>query len=190
LINLIRKAKTSVDIQSPYLITTEESRKLFSDAVKRGVKIRILTNSMASTDNMEAFSGYQRDREALLKTGVKIYEFKPDAAERYQVMTGALQEKINYTPIFGLHSKSMIVDNSITVIGTFNLDPRSANLNTECVTIMRSEKIAAGVLKGMEIEFQPHNSWETTTEFNPDAEASRAKRVKTLTRRVVPKGIL
>ncbi|HEY3429373.1 MAG TPA: phospholipase D-like domain-containing protein, partial [Cyclobacteriaceae bacterium] len=151
---------------------------------------RILTNSMASTDNMEAFSGYQRDREALLKTGVRIYEFRPDAKERFDVMTGALQEKINYTPIFGLHAKSMVVDGATTVIGTFNLDPRSANLNTECVIIIRSEKISANVLKGFEIEFQQENSWETTLDFNPDSEAGKMKRVKTWTRKVVPKEIL
>lgn len=190
LINLIRRAKTSIDIQSPYLITTDEGRKLFSEAVKHGVRIRILTNSMASTDNMEAFSGYQRDREALLKTGVKIYEFRPDAAERFQVMTGALQEKINFTPIFGLHAKSMVVDGVITVIGTFNMDPRSANLNTECVAIIRSAKIAASVLSGMETEFKPENAWETTLEFNPDSEAANMKRVKTWTRKLVPKDIL
>lgn len=190
LINLIRKATTSIDIQSPYLITSDQSRTLFSEAVKRGVKVRILTNSMASTDNMEAFSGYQRDRKKLLETGVKIYEFRPDAAERFQVMTGALQEKLNFTPIFGLHAKSMVVDGKTTVIGTFNLDPRSANLNTECVVIMRSAKIAAGVLNLMEIEFKPENSWETTLSFNPDSEASKSKRVKTWTRKVVPKEIL
>jgi putative cardiolipin synthase len=190
LINLVKRATKSIDIQSPYLITTELSRAAFRGAVDRGVKIRILTNSMASTDNMEAFSGYQRDRKALLKTGVKIYEFRPDAAERFKVMTGALQEKLNFTPIFGLHAKSMIVDGEIAVIGTFNLDPRSANLNTECVTVIHSKKIASKVLKGMENEFLPENSWETTNDFNPDAEASTQKRVKVFSRRMVPKNIL
>jgi putative cardiolipin synthase len=190
LINLVRNATKSIVIQSPYLITSELSRNLFKEAVDRGVSIRILTNSMASTDNMEAFSGYQRDREALLKTGVKIYEFRPDAAERFQVMTGALQEKLKFTPVFGLHAKSMVVDEKIAVIGTFNLDPRSANLNTECVSVIHSEKIAASVLKGMELEFLPENSWATTLDFNPDGEASTNKRVKVLTRKVVPKDIL
>jgi cardiolipin synthase C len=190
LMNLIRQAKTSIDIQSPYLITTDEGKKLLSDAVERGVKIRILTNSMASTDNMEAFSGYQRDRKKLLETGVQIYEFKPDAAERFQVMTGALQEKINFTPIFGLHAKSMVVDGKTTVIGTFNLDPRSANLNTECVVIIRSHKIATNVLTGMEVEFNAENSWHTTLDFNPDQEAGKSKRFKSFTRKVVPKDIL
>lgn len=190
LINLITNAKSSIDIQSPYLVTSDIGKKLFSDAVQRGVKVRILTNSMASTDNMEAFSGYQRDRKKLLQTGVRIFEFRPDARERFQVMTGALQEKLNYTPIFGLHAKSMVIDGNITVIGTFNLDPRSANLNTECVTVIRSEKIAQQVLRGMEVEFSPGNSWETTQTFNPDSVASRNKRLKTWSVKIIPKGIL
>ena len=153
LIDLVKNAKSSIDIQSPYLITSELSQNLFREAVNRGVKIRILTNSLASTDNVEAFSSYQSDRETLLKTGIKIYEFRPDAAERIKIMTGALQKTLNYTPVFGLHAKSMVVDGKITVIGTFNLDPRSANLNTECIVIIPSEKIASGVLMGMEKEF-------------------------------------
>lgn len=190
LISLIKKAKTSIDIQSPYLVTSDLGRKLFKEAVDRGVKVRILTNSMASTDNMEAFSGYQRDRKKLLQTGVRIFEFRPDAKERFEVMTGALQETLNYTPIFGLHAKSMVIDGHVAVIGTFNLDPRSANLNTECVTVIRSEKIAQGVLRGMEAEFSPDNSWETTLTFNPDSAAARSKRMKTWSAKMIPKDIL
>ncbi len=190
LIALVQHAKVSIDIQSPYLITTELGRNLFKDAVQRGVKVRILTNSLASTDNLEAFSGYQRDRAKLLSTGVEIYEFKPDAAERYQVMTGALQEKINFTPIFGLHAKSMVIDGIITVVGTFNLDPRSANLNTECVTIIYDKQISTQVLRGMEVEFKSENAWHTTTTFNPDKVAGAKKQVKTWTRTVVPRAIL
>lgn len=190
LIALIQHAKHSVEIQSPYLITTDLGKKVFSDAVKRGVKIRVLTNSLASTDNLEAFSGYQRDREALLKTGIRIFEFKPDAKERYRIMTGDLQKELAYQPIFGLHAKSMVIDGHITVIGTFNLDPRSAHLNTECITVIRSQQIADGVLKGMEIEFNADNSWETTFDFNPDKEAGLKKRVKAFTKKVVPKEIL
>ena len=190
LINLVKNAKSSIDIQTPYLITTELSQNLFKEAVERGVKIRILTNSLASTDNVEAFSSYQTDRKKLLETGVRIYEFRPDAAERKKIMTGELQLKLDHKPIFGLHAKSMIIDNKITVIGTFNLDPRSANLNTECVVIVRSDKISRGVLKGMEEEFKPENSWETTLEYNPDSEVNNFKRLKTWTRKIIPKEIL
>lgn len=190
LMNLIKQAKHSVEIQSPYLITTETGEQLFREAIKRGVKIRILTNSLASTDNLEAFAGYQKCRSNLLKAGVEIFEFKPDAADRYRVMTGALQKKLNYTPVFGLHAKSMVIDGETTVIGTFNLDPRSANLNTECVAIIHSKQIASGVLKGMEIEFKMENAWHTTLDFNPDSEAGKKKQLKAWTRKLVPKEIL
>lgn len=190
LLDLVKHARTSIAIQSPYLITTELGRAAFRDAVKRGVEVRILTNSLASTDNLEAFSGYQRDRAALLGTGVRVFEFRPDAAERATMMTGALAATLDHAPIFGLHAKSMVIDGHITVIGTFNLDPRSANLNTECVTVIRSDRIAAGVLEGMEVEFRPENAWETTLDANPDAHAGLGKRLKAWTRRVVPRSIL
>ena len=190
LITLIKNAKTSIDIQTPYLITTELSRNLFKEATDRGVKIRILTNSLASTDNVEAFSSYQTDRKKLLETGVRIFEFRPDAAERKKIMTGELQAELNHTPIFGLHAKSMIIDNETTVIGTFNLDPRSANLNTECIVVLQSKKVSESVLKGFEEEFKPENSWETTLNFNPDSEVNNYKRIKTWTRKIIPKEIL
>ncbi|MCL7763104.1 phospholipase D family protein [Polaribacter sp. Z014] len=190
LIDLIKNAKSSIEIQTPYLITTALAQNLFKEAVQRGVKIRILTNSLSSTDNVEAFSSYQTDRKKLLETGIRIFEFKPDAAERTKIMTGELQEKLDHKPIFGLHAKSMVIDQKTTVIGTFNLDPRSANLNTECIVIVNSDKISKGVLKGMEIEFRPENSWETTFDFNPDSEVSKYKRLNTWTRKILPKEIL
>jgi len=105
-------------------------------------------------------------------------------------MTGELQLDLEYQPIFGLHAKSMVIDGKTTVIGTFNLDPRSANLNTECIVIVNSEQIARGVLDGMEEEFKPENAWETTVDFNPDSEVDKYKRLKTWTRKILPKGIL
>lgn len=190
LTELVKQAKHSIDIQSPYLITTAEGEALFRDAVKRGVKIRIMTNSLASTDNLEAFAGYQKCRKKLLQAGIEIYEFRPDAADRYKIMTGALQKKLNYAPVFGLHAKSMVVDGYTTVIGTFNLDPRSANLNTECIAVIRSKAIAEGVLKGMEEEFKPENSWHTTLESNPDIYAGPEKLTNTWKRKIIPKDIL
>jgi cardiolipin synthase C len=190
LINLIKQAKDSIIIQSPYLITTQLGKKLFLETVKRGVKIKILTNSLASTDNLQAFNGYQRDRIPLLLTGVRIFEFKPDAAVRLKILTGALQKKLNHTPIFGLHAKSMVIDGKITVIGTFNLDPRSANLNTECITIIHSEKISSEVQAEMLEELKPENAWETTFKFNPDSKSTLKKNMKSAAMKIVPKGIL
>ncbi|MEO7988028.1 MAG: phospholipase D family protein [Chryseolinea sp.] len=190
LIDLIKGAKESISIQSPYLITTELSQQLFQDAIKRGVTVKILTNSLSSTDNLEAFSGYQRERETLLRIGINIFEFKPDAAIRFKIMTGALQKKINYTPTFGLHAKSVVIDKKIAVIGTFNLDPRSANLNTECIAVIHDLKIASDLFDAMEEDMKPENAWKTTTTYNPDSEAGWSKRTKVWFRGVVPKSIL
>ncbi|MFN8342799.1 MAG: phospholipase D family protein [Cyclobacteriaceae bacterium] len=190
LVELIRGAKQSIYIQSPYLIGTATTQQLFADAVIRGVKIHVLTNSLASTDNLEAFSGYQRERDALLATGASIYEYRPDAAVRRKLMTGSLQKRINFAPVFGLHAKTMVIDDAVAVIGTFNLDPRSANLNTECLAIVHDERIAREVRTAIEEDMKPENAWQTTTAFNPDGEAGWWKRVKTWTRRLVPESIL
>jgi len=190
LISLIKGARKSISIQSPYLVTTEVSQQLFSDAVKRGVEVKILTNSLSSTDNLEAFNGYQRERKALLNTGINIYEFKPDAAIRYKIMTGALQKEMDFTPIFGLHAKSMVIDQEIAVIGTFNLDPRSANLNTECIAVVYDSRIAGALYLAMEEDMKPENAWHTSLINNPDKEAGWMKRTRTWFRGVVPKSIL
>ncbi len=190
LIRLVKTATETIYIQSPYLITTDLSQQLFKEVVERGVTVKILTNSLASTDNLEAFSGYKRDREKLLQTGVEIYEFKPDAAIRYEVMTGALQKEVDFSPIFGLHAKSMVIDGTIAVIGTFNLDPRSANLNTECLTIIHDRTIAENLFRTMEKDMQPENAWKTTADFNPDDAAGWVKEFKVWFRGVVPKSVL
>jgi len=190
LIELVKNARSTIEIQTHYFITTQLSQTLFREAVKRGVKVRIITNSLASTDNIEAFSSYQSSRSDLLETGVRIFKFRPDAAVRKDVMSGELQEKLAYTPRFGLHAKSMVIDHKITVIGTFNLDPKSANLNTECIVIFRADKVAAGILQGMKEEFKPENSWETTVNYSPDSEVGNYKRLKIWTRKIIPKAIL
>ena len=106
------------------------------------------------------------------------------------LLTGELHDSSVNHSLFGLHAKTMIIDNEVTVIGTFNLDPRSANLNTECIVVIRSAELARGVLTGIEKEFQSENSWRITRDFNPDNTVSRSKRVKTWTRKLIPKEIL
>ncbi len=190
LISLVKKAKKSVTIQTPYLVTTDLSKNIFKTLVDNGVEVKILTNSLASNDNLEAFSGYQRDREALLKTGVKIFEFKPDAQIRQKIMSDVMEGQLQEMPIFGLHAKSMVIDDDITVIGTFNLDPRSANLNTESITIIPSQEISHSVKQGMIEEMLPENAWQVTLKWNPDGEASKWKQLGVKLRRIVPKNIL
>jgi len=190
LIGLINGARKSIYIQSPYFVTTDLSQGLFRKAIERGVEVKVLTNSLASTDNLTAFSGYSRERGTLLDIGVDIYEFRPDAAIRFERMTGALQKTLHFKPIFGLHAKSMVVDESISVVGTFNLDPRSANLNTECICVIHSATVSERLARIMAKELEPENAWHVTKNFNPDDEAGTGKRIRSWCRGVVPKSIL
>ncbi len=105
-------------------------------------------------------------------------------------MKSELQKRLDFVPVFGLHAKSMVIDGKIAVIGTFNLDPRSAHLNTECLSIIHSIPIASKMEQIMIEEQKSQNAWTTTADFNPDSEASIGKRFKAFTRRIVPKSIL
>ena len=188
LVDLVRGADKSVTIQTPYLVTTELGLGLFAEAEARGVEVRILTNSLAVTDNLAAFAGYRAGRESLLRVGVDLYELKPRARLRADVMRGPSRIKRRST--LALHAKSMVVDGQIAVVGSFNLDPRSANLNTESVAILHSAPVALQLQERMEIEMAPENAWHTTLEFNPDREASLGSRIKVRLARVVPRLLL
>ena len=176
LVALVQNAKRSVKIQTPYLVTSELGLGLFRDAVARGVKVEILTNSLTSTDNLMAFGGYIRNRQALLDIGVDIYEFRPDAEIRRETMTSQVVRETGEYPTFGLHAKTMVVDDEILIVTTFNLDPRSANLNTECFVKVQSAEMASKVVRYFDLEIQPTNAWKVTAETNGDQ--PRGKRIK------------
>lgn len=190
LISLVQSAKHSVKIQTPYLVTSELGLGLFRDAVKRGVKVEILTNSLPSTDNLMAFSGYVRNREALVEAGVQIFEFRPDAAIRKETMTSQVVVETGLYPTFGLHAKTMIVDHETLIVTTFNLDPRSANLNTECFVEVVDAETARKVVGYFDTEIAPENAWRVDAESNGDDHAPFGKRMKLFFYHIIPKSVL
>ncbi len=151
--------------------------ELFDSLTKRGVRIRISTNSLASTDNIAAFSGYHRQRARLLNAGVELYEFKPHPGIQKELIERYPRLSKN-NPVFALHAKSMVIDDETIFIGTFNLDPRSANLNTEVGVLIDSEELARQLTKNIERDLRPENSWRTTDDYCPDFEVDRAKRIE------------
>ena len=172
LAKLVAGAQESIVIQSPYLVMSGRAKALFRDAVARGVKVRILTNSLASTDNMQAFSGYRNQRRQLLKMGLDIREYKPDPANRSALMSRANPPET--PPLFALHAKSMVVDGMTAYIGTFNFDPRSENLNTEVGVIVHHAGLAQRLRAIMETDMHPDNSWNAAEE--PDQYVPLTKR--------------
>ncbi|HEY9098296.1 MAG TPA: phospholipase D family protein [Thiobacillus sp.] len=157
LARLVSDARESIVIQSPYLVMSGKALALFKAAVARGVKVRIITNSLASTDNIQAFSGYRNQRKKLLKMGLQIHEYKPDPANRQTLMSRVNPPET--PPLFALHAKSMVVDGKIAYIGTFNFDPRSENLNTEVGVVLHHPALARQVQTLIETDMRPENSW-------------------------------
>ena len=159
LAQLLNSAKDNVVIQSPYLILSSDAWDLFKAALERGVSIKICTNSLAASDNLPAFSGYSSQIDELLDAGIELYEYRHDAKRRYDLVKQYSQYKEGKLPIFSLHAKTMVVDDSIVFIGTFNLDPRSENLNTEVGIIAKHNELARAVKREIEIDMLEGNSW-------------------------------
>jgi cardiolipin synthase C len=176
LARLVRSARKEILIQSPYLVLSDEALALFREMTARGVGVRVSTNSLASTDNLPAFSGYRNQRARLLAMGMRIHEYKPDPEVRKNLLA-ASPTPAHKAPVFALHAKTMVIDGRTVFIGTFNFDPRSENLNTEVGVVMHDETLAQAVGKAIEADMAPANSWDASTD-DPDRFASFAKRSK------------
>jgi cardiolipin synthase C len=176
LARLFASAQEEVLIQSPYLVLSDPALALFRRTRDRGVRIRICTNSLASTDNLQAFSGYRSQRKRLLAMGIELHEFRPHAQVEREVMQryAAMSAR---PPVFALHAKTLVVDRASVFIGTYNLDPRSENLNTEVGVIIHDTVQAQRVATAIETDMQPENSWNPATE-EPEAEVGWIKRMQ------------
>ena len=171
-------------IQSPYLVLSDGAMALFRRITARGVKVRINTNSLASTDNLPAFSGYRNQRDRLLEMGLQIYEYRPAPEVQRKLMqdSPAAPRK---APVFSLHAKTLVVDAKTVYIGTFNFDPRSENLNTEVGAIIHDEALARAVEASIETDMAPGNSWDAAKD-DPDQYVSLAKRSKVRLYQLMP----
>ncbi len=132
MLELVSKAKKSITIESPYLIPTPNFSKAVDAILKRGVKIKILTNSLSSIDGFAVFAGYAKHRKALMSLGTA--ENRIQIFEYYGEKLGSKHGKT-------IHSKSMSIDDEIAIIGSYNLDKLSEYHNSEvAVMAWSSEK--------------------------------------------------
>lgn len=185
LIAALEKAEESILIQTPYLVMPKGGIEFFAALIERGVKVTISTNSLASTDNIQAFSGYASQRKDLLEAGIEIYEYKDRPAIR-ETLVERYPAIAETDPIFAIHAKSLVIDGRIVYIGTFNLDPRSTNLNTEVGVLVDNEELGRQLTESIERDIHPDNSWLTTLLFDPDSEVPRTKRAKVWFYRMLP----
>jgi putative cardiolipin synthase len=185
LARLIAGAQRRVAIQSPYLVFSDPALALFSRLRERGVEVRINTNSLAATDNLPAFSGYRNQRAQMLALGLRIFEYRPDAQVQRRQMEQRIPALQGLAPVFSLHAKTLVIDSEVVVIGTFNLDPRSENLNTEVGAVIRDASVARAVEALIEADMAAGSSWDAARD-DPDRFSDRLKRAQVRVLQALP----
>ncbi len=151
---VLGKPKHSLDLVSPYFVPTKTGTDYFIRLQQQGVKVRILTNSLAATDVVAVHSGYARYRQRLVEAGVELYELKP---------TSTSSDDKKFVGLMGssgssLHAKTFGTDQNHIFIGSFNFDPRSINLNTELGIVVENPQYSRDMDQVFS-ELLPQRSW-------------------------------
>ncbi|MEQ5839290.1 phospholipase D family protein [Paraburkholderia acidicola] len=166
LIELTHDAQKEFLVISPYFVPHDAGVKGLGVLTQRGVRVAVLTNSMAATDAIAVQAGYSPYRVPLLKEGVELYEFRPIQNQPRPGIAGSQSRA-------SLHAKTYVIDRKILVIGSMNLDPRSAHLNTELALVIHSEALAGEVATLFDRATQPEISYRVT--LATPAERARLK---------------
>lgn len=143
-----------LDLVSPYFVPGRMGTEMFGGWAKRGVKVRVLTNALEATDVALVHAGYAKRREPLLEDGVVLYELRARGAERPAGSAGPFGSSGS-----SLHAKTFAVDRARMFVGSFNFDPRSAELNTEMGLVIDSPALAARVAQVFDDDV-PRNAYE------------------------------
>ncbi|MET4693124.1 phospholipase D family protein [Endozoicomonas lisbonensis] len=137
-----QKAQKEVIMVSAYFVPGEEGMAFIRSMVERGVRVTIVTNSLASTDVGIVHAGYRQYRPELLDLGVQLIEMKPRTNEKKHLIKGSSSRA-------SLHAKTYIIDGDIMFVGSLNLDPRSIRLNTENGVIYHSPELVTYIKEEM-----------------------------------------
>ncbi|MEP7008818.1 MAG: phosphatidylserine/phosphatidylglycerophosphate/cardiolipin synthase family protein [Acidobacteriota bacterium] len=146
----LESARVSIAIESPYLIPTRAFRRGLARALERGVKVRILTNSLSTTDNLWAQAGYVGSERRLVQSGIELWEYHGEES---------------------LHSKVAVIDGRWLVVGSFNIDPRSEYLNSEIAVEVDSPELAAAEQEVMATHLA--SSWRIDERGLPEGATER-----------------
>jgi putative cardiolipin synthase len=143
-------------IESPYFVLPDRVIERVGQLTARGIKVRAMTNSTASSDVIAAQAGYADTREKLLKAGVELYELRPDTdmQRHWSVLSGKSRA--------AMHNKFIVFDRKSVFIGSFNLDQRSSTLNTEIGVMIDSPEISGQAAKIMDDGVLPGSAYHVT----------------------------
>ena len=147
-------------IVSPYFVPGKRGAASLVGQVERGLRVVVLTNSLAATDVAAVHTGYARYRRDLLRGGVELYEMKRKVGSE----TGRSQLSVTGSSGASLHTKAMIIDSRWVFVGSMNIDPRSANLNTEMGILVESTELAEQLRAQFERTTGPEISYRVVLE--------------------------
>lgn len=154
LIESLDRARSEIVLVSAYLVPTPELADALRRAEARGVRVRILTNSLRSNNHTAAHSAYRGFVRTLLGHGVDLHEMRALAKDRDLYMVPPIDAKH-----LGLHAKAILIDDDLSFVGSANLDPRSLNLNTEMGLMVRSAELSRRLRVALGVDFDRRNAW-------------------------------
>jgi cardiolipin synthase C len=163
---IAKQAKKSVVIQSPYVIPTEQMLRYADPIYSQPKKTTILTNSLASTANVIAFSGYTNHRDNLVNHGINVLEYQGSDS---------------------LHAKTWVFDNRLTAIGAFNVDSRSTFLSTESMVVIDSVEFTEQLNK--ELDYYYRKSLRASTDGNYEGDTLVKEGKVAMWKRATVKGL-
>jgi len=140
------KPLRELDLVSPYFVPTKDGAAALTALAESGVRVRVLTNSLAATDVSPVHAGYAKYREELLRAGVRLFELKPNVEDVKTKDKGRGAGNSDAS----LHAKTFGVDRSRIFVGSFNFDPRSARLNTEMGIVVESQTLASRLSEALD----------------------------------------
>lgn len=146
----IDRAQKTIDLQNAYILFTRPVKRSLRNALDRGVQVRIVSNSLQSFDIPTFYGSYLNLRPRLLRWGIEIHEFR-----KAQTM----------------HSKVAIMDSATTIVGSFNLDPRSAKRNSETIVIAYDTAAAHSLTNYFQTSLD--SSWTILPNGMPEGETKR-----------------
>lgn len=138
---LMRSARKELIVVSPYYVPGDRGIALMRELRTRGVRVRVLTNSLAATDAPVVHIGYARYRKDLVREGVELHELQPRLGVKRSRLGAFGSSRAS------LHAKAIVVDRRTVLVGSMNMDPRSENLNTEIGLVLRSPRLAEQLVK-------------------------------------------
>jgi putative cardiolipin synthase len=153
----LRSATREARLISPYFVPGTRGLALLRDLLARGVRLSVVTNALSATDVVAVHGGYMRYRRPLLIAGAELYELKPGPEEDKASLMGSRGGA-------SLHTKALVVDGERAFVGSFNLDPRSAALNTEMGTFVNDAVVARDILREQQRLTDPALSWKVEME--------------------------